>query len=177
MAKFRTQKKSNIKPTRADIKQLSNNVTDYLKYWTNKELDKLQSNSQQPVCIPLKNGYKIGFYKLLIHPNKVCDVFKYGNEFVHRFESKVSAVLYTIYTIKHKFHNADEILYWDSEISKCYTDMTNLRRIIDQARIKKDYVTVDTRMPRLEIAETRLTFARDKIGQIHRLAKINKVWE
>jgi hypothetical protein len=177
MAKSRTQKKSNKNPTPADIQNISNSVTDYLKYWTNKELEKLQSNKLQLVCIPIKNGYKIGFYRLTVHPNRVCDVYKHGNEFVHRFDSKVSAVLYTIYTIKNKFYNADEIMYWDKQISKCYTDMTNLRRIINQARINKDYVTVDTRIPRLEIAEADLSVAREKIAQIHRLAKINKVWE
>jgi hypothetical protein len=55
--------------------------------------------------------------------------------------------------------------------------MLNLRRIIEGARQRKDYVTVDSRQPRLEIAEARLTFARDKISKLHKTAKYYKVWE
>ena len=100
-----------------------------------------------------------------------------NNEFVQRFENKVSAILYVIYTIKKQYWSADEILVWDKEINKCYTDMLNLRRIIEGARQRKDYVTVDTRLTRLEMAETRLTFARDKISKIHKTAKYYKIWE
>ena len=100
----------------------------------------------------------------------------YTDTLIHRFDNKISAILYTIYTIKRQFKTANDILVCDKEINKCYTDMLALRSTIERARQRQDYVTVDTRMPRLELAETRLTLARDKISKIHKTAKYNKVW-
>ena len=176
MAKPHTRKKY-ARPANQDIRAVSNAATDYIKQWTNRELGKLQIEGNTPLCIPVNNGYKIGLYQLIIYPNKTCDVLNHNREFVHRFENKISAILYTIYTIKHKYWAADEILSCDKEINKCYTDMLSLRNTIEQARQRKDYVTVDTRTPRLEIAETRLNLARDRISKLHKTGKYNKVWE
>jgi len=176
MAKSHTRKKydKQVNPT---VAQELNQVTDYIKRWTNRELGKLQEQSSTPICVPTNTGYRIGLYRLHVHPNKTCDVYNHNGEFVHRFEGKISAILYTIYTIKQKYYNASEIITLDREINKCYTDMLSLRRSIDQARLRKDYITVDTRMPRLEMAESRLNIARDKIQRLHRDAKLAKVWE
>lgn len=176
MAKLHTRKKFNKKVPNAVAQEL-NQVTDYIKQWTNRELGKIQEKSSTPICVPTNTGYRIGLYRLHVHPNKTTDVYDHNGEFVHRFESKISAILYTIYTIKRKYASADEILACDKEINKCYTDMLSLRRIVEQARQRKDYITVDTRMPRLEIAETRLNLARDRISKLHKTAKYNKVWE
>jgi len=176
MAKSHTQKKS-ANPAKNEIRAVSNAATDYIKQWTERELGKIRQEQTSPVCIPVKNGYRIGLYHLTINPNKTCDVLNPNREFVHRFEGKISAILYTIYTIKNKLYNAEEIIQCDQEINKCYTDMISLRNAIEKARQRKDYVTVDTRMPRLEIAETRLNLARDKISKLHKTAKYYKIWE
>lgn len=176
MAKSHTRKKFNKKVSPAVAHEL-NQVTDYIKRWTNRELGKLQENSSTPICVPTNTGYRIGLYRLHVHPNKTTDVYDHNGEFVHRFEGKISAILYTIYTIKQRYYNATEILALDSEINKCYTDVLSLRRSIDQARQRKDYVTVDIRMPRLEMAESRLNIARDTIQRLHRDAKLAKVWD
>ena len=55
--------------------------------------------------------------------------------------------------------------------------MLNLRWGVDSARKRNDFVAVDNRQARLEIAENRLNIARNKLLQIHRTAKYNKVWE
>ena len=175
MAKSHTRKKYD-KRVQPAVTQEINQVTDYIKRWTNRELGKLQQE-EGPVCVPIKDGYKIGLYQLTVHPNKTCDLYDINHKFIHRFEGKISAILYTIYTIKQKFYNADEILACDKEINKSYTDVLNLRRTVEQARQRKDYVTVDTRQARLEIAETRLNLARDKISKLHKTAKYYKVWE
>lgn len=176
MAKSHTRKKSG-KPSNHEIRKITNATTDYIKQWTERELGKLHTAEKTPVCIPVNNGYRIGLYHLHINHNKTCDVLNHNREFVHRFETKISAILYTIYTIKRQYWTADDILTWDQEINKNYTDMLNLRRIIDRARERKDYVTVDTRSSRLEIAESKLNYARGKISSMHRTAKLNKVWE
>lgn len=176
MVKSRTRKKS-AKPRDLIVEQKLGQVTDHIKKWTNHELGKLQTRDHIPVCIPVADGYKIGLYKLKVYPNKLCDLSDHNGEFVHRFEHKISAIIYTIYVIKHKYYAADEILMWDREINKNYTDLLSLRRTIEQARIRKDYITVDTRLCRLEIAESKLNFAREQIARIHKHAKLSKVWQ
>ncbi len=175
MAKSHTRKKSTKKPK--PFQQIANLATDYIKQWTERELGKLHGNGQAPVCIPVKNGYRVGLYFLQINQNKTCDVYDHNREFVHRFESKISGILYTIYTIKYHYWKADQILQWDCEINKNYADMINLRHGIEQAIKRKDFIAVDIKRSRLEIAETKLKFARDKISKMHNTAKYNKVWE
>lgn len=176
MVKSHTRKKFDKKVNPAVAKEIGQ-VTDYIKRWTNRELGKIQEQSDTPICVPTNTGYRVGLYRLHVHPNKTTDVYDHNGDFVHRFEGKISAILYTIYTIKKKYYHATEIITCDQEINKCYTDMLSLRRSIEQAKLRKDYVTVDTRMPRLEMAETRLNIARDKIQRLHRDAKLAKVWD
>lgn len=177
MGKSRTKRKFAKTPKPAVLRDVTSATTDYIKKWTDRELNKIQIEAVAPLCIPVKNGYRIGLYHLQIHPNKTCDVLNPNREFMHCFDSKISAILYTIYVSKHQYWRSDEILHWDQEINKHYADVANLRYIIEQAQKRKDYLTVDTRMPRLEIAETRLNLAREHISKIHKTGKYNKVWE
>ena len=121
MAKYYTRKKF-VKKSKetSPVQQLSNIATDYIKQWTQKELSRLQENKDTSICIPTKDGYKIGLYALKVYPNKTCEVYNHNSELVHTFESKVSAVLFTIYTIKHQYRAADEILQLDTIINKNY---------------------------------------------------------
>lgn len=176
MARSRTKRKS-ARNTNPQIQQIAHVATDYIKQWTERELGKLHATEKTPLCIPVRNGYRVGLYKLSINPNKTCDVLDHNGEFVHRFESKISAILYTIYTIKRQYWTADQILYWDQEINKNYTDMLALRRGMEQASRNKQHDLADIRKSRLEIAETRLNLARDRILKMHRTAKYYKVWE
>jgi hypothetical protein len=173
--KFVKKKAENKPPDQ--VTQLTNATTDYIKQWTRRELGRIQEDQETSICIPTKTGYKIGLYTLRVYPNKTCELFDRNNELVHVFENKISAILYTIYTIKHKYWLADDILAHDTEINKHYTDMLTLRRGIERASLNKDYVALDVRQNRLEIAERELAVARAKIAQIHRIAKLNKVWE
>jgi hypothetical protein len=116
-------------------------------------------------------------YNLRVYPNKTCELFDRNNELIHIFEHKISAILYTIYTIKHRYRDADDILQLDTDINKNYTDMLTLRRGIARANLEKDYVALDSRQNRLEIAERDLELARAKMMKIHRHAKLAKVWE
>ena len=176
MAKSPTRKKFNNKNPVVP-RAVSNAATDYIKQWTTRELGKIQTDKVETICIPVKDGYRIGLYHLHLNPNKTCDVLDPNREFVHRFDNKISAILYTIYTIKRKYWIADNILQLNTEINKNYTDMLSLRRCIEQAVIRRDFVAVDIMQNRLEIAESQLNLTRGKIQQIHRTAKLAKVWE
>ncbi len=176
MARSRTRKKS-ARPPNSQIRKLTNVATDYIKQWTERELGKLHVSETSPVCVPVKNGYRIGLYHVHVNPNKTCDVLDHNREFVHRFESKISAILYTIYTIKRQYWTADQLLRCDREINKHYMDTLALRHCIEQARRRRDYDTVDIKNSRLEIAESLLNLARDRILKMHRTGKYNKVWE
>lgn len=174
MAKLHTSKKSNnIHP---DVARELHQVTDYIKQWTDKELADLHTN-RTPICIPVKGGYKIGLYNLRTFPNKMCEVWNHNNELVHAFKDKVSAVLYTIYTIKNKHWIADDILRLDREINKNYSDVLTMRRFIESARKRNEHEHADIREARLHTAETKLTYAQAKMQDIHRRAKLAKVWE
>jgi len=173
--KFVNKKATNKSPDQ--VTQLTNQATDYIKQWTQRELGKLQENQDTSICIPTNTGYKIGLYNLRVYPNKTCELFDRNGELVHVFENKISAILYTIYSIKKRYWLADNILRIDTEINKHYTDMLALRRGIVHATLEKDYVALDSRQNRLEIAERELGLARAKIAQIHRTAKLNKVWD
>ena len=178
MVKSYTRKKFvKKKKTNTALTQELNQVTDYIKQWTNRELGKLQETQNTNICIPTNTGYKIGLYNLRVHPNKTCEVFDCNNELIHVFESKISAILYTIYSIKRKYHPADEILAIDTVINKNYTDMLSLRRGVENARKQQDYVSMDIRQIKLDIAENQLAQARAKMSQLHRHAKLSKVWE
>jgi hypothetical protein len=181
MVKSHTRKKF-VKPrTEVEapnkLKQVTSATTDYIKKWTQRELARMQQEESIPICLPTDDGYRIGQYRLKLHKNKTCDVLDHNLEFVHRFEDKISAILYVIYTLKKRYYQADQILGLSTEINKCYADMLNLRWGVDSARKRNDFVAVDNRQARLEIAENRLNIARNKLLQIHRTAKYNKVWE
>lgn len=176
MAKSRTRKKSKNRTPPAVTKQITNIATEYITQWTKRELGKIQTQSNT-ICVPTKNGYLVGLYRIQINPNKTCDVLDHNQEFVHTFENKISAVLYAIHTIKKQYYQADQILYWDREINKNYTDIRSLRRAMEVAVKRKDFASVDIRQSRLEIAESKLNLAREHISKIHKTAKYNKVWE
>jgi Holliday junction resolvase-like predicted endonuclease len=171
----RSQAKVAVTPTA--LKQITTATTDYIKQWTQRELVKIQDKEQIPVCVPVKNGYKIGLYTLTVYPNKTCDVFDRNQEFVYRFDDKISAILYTIYTIKKKYWIADDLVKLNIEINKHYNDMLSFRRSLERAQQGQDYVTVDVRQTRLEIAEFYLKLARDKLSKIHKTAKYYKIWD
>jgi hypothetical protein len=172
MVKSRTRKKSSKSPSKFIPKVVAAELdlaANYIKQWTTRELSKL-------VCIPVSDGYRIGLYHIRVYPNKTSDLINPNGEFIHRFEGKISAILYTIYTIKKRYSTATDIINLDTEINKNYTDMLNLRRTIAGAIERQDFVTVDIRQNKLEIVEHDLKVARDKLQQIHRTAKFNKVW-
>ena len=181
MAKLPTRKKfAKRRPTvetPSQLKQVTSATTDYIKKWTQRELAKIQREESTPICIPTDDGYRIAQYRLKVHNNKTCDVLDHNLEFIHRFEDKVSAILYVIYTLKQKYYQADQLLGLSTEINKCYADMLSFRWGVEQARKRKDFIAVDNRQARLEIAENRLNVARNKILKIHKEAKYLKVWE
>jgi hypothetical protein len=176
MAKSRTRKTSakNLPP---EIAGQLNSVTDYIKHWTDRELKNIKNSNNVPVCIPTKDGYRLGTYRIRVFPNKTSELFDQNRRLIHAFSNKISAVLYTIYTLKMNYKTADEILFWDKEINKNYTDLCSLKRTIERARKNSDYETVDIRTARLEVAQTKLDFARDRQQTLHNLARFNKVWE
>jgi hypothetical protein len=175
MAKSRTRK-TYAKQLPAEIAVQLDTVTDYIKQWTDRELEKIKTTSQLPVCVPVKDGYRLGSYRIRVFPNKTCELYNHNRELIHVFGSKISAVLYTLYMIKMNYRIADEIMLWDKEINKNYTDSLSLKRTIDKAVRAKDYETVDIRTARLEIAQSKLDFARNKLTALHNHAKFSKVW-
>lgn len=179
MVKSHTQKKHTSKKKAVLPPIMVNAIdqaTEKIKQWTRHELARLHQD-RNTSCIPIRNGYKIGLYTLEIFPNKTCIVRDHNNESLHTFDTKLSAILYTIYRIKCQFTVSEQILLLDREINKNYVDTQTLTHGIDSARKLRDYVKVDAGLARLELSQKRLDLARDKISKIHRLAKYTKIWE
>ena len=175
MVKSHTRKKSADR-TPPELRVLTNHLADHLKHWTAKQLDTFQSQ-QEVICLPTKHGYKIGLYNLRVFPNKMTEVWDRNHELIHVFREKVSAVLYTIYTIKKQYWIANDIKYLDQEINKNYTDILTMRKCMESAVKRGDYVYADIRQARLDTAQYKLTRAQEQLSAIHRRAKIAKVWE
>jgi hypothetical protein len=152
-------------------------VSNYIKDWTKREISRIHQTEKSPICIPIDRGYRIGLYRIETADKKYYSVYNPNQELVHTFESRISAVLYTIYTIKQKYSMADNILQTDREINKNTIDIMSMRRCIERAKKQQDYDIVDIRMARVEIAEALLLQARDNLSKIHRHAKYNKVWD
>lgn len=176
MVKSRTRKKLDKRKQSNTLPEISA-ATDYIKRWTNRELVKIEQEENTPICIPTNDGYRIGHYRIKVYPNKTCDLLDNNQVFVHRFEGKVSAILYAIYSIKKRYYKSDEIMQLSKEINKNYTDLVHLQHAVEQVRKNKDFVRVDAIQARLEVAQTRLSIAREKMQVIHRIAKLAKVWE
>lgn len=178
MAKSRTRKKQSkpLPPMPPDARQQVDAVADYIKDWTYRELAKLQHKERKPICIPTNRGYKIGLYSLEMNPNKTCDLYDANKDLVHTFDSKVNAVLYTLYTIKNFLNKAQEIIELDSEINKHYADIKALQHRQNVAKTRKEYDIVDIRAARLDIITQKLDLAKNKLLKIRLHAKYNKVW-
>jgi hypothetical protein len=176
MAKSYTRKKFN-KAIPPDVARQLDSVTDYIKHWTLHELHQLQTQQTTPICIPVKNGYRVGLYMLRVYNNKKCDVFDPNGEIVHGFANQRSAILYTIYTIRKLYKQADNILKLDIEINKNSADIQAWRAHIITAKKRKDYDTVDIRTARMQMAQKQLEIALDKISKIYLTAKYNKIWD
>ena len=174
MARSHTPKKSNN--VHIELAQEVKAATNYIKQWTTKELGELQ-RQRVAVCVSTKTGYRIGLYTLRVFPSKHTEVWNHNGDLVHVFQEKVSAVLYTIYTIKHNYGIAEQLLNLDTEIHKQNTDIILLRRFIESAQKKGDYTSADVREARLHTAELKLQQARAQLQVIHRRAKVAKVWE
>jgi hypothetical protein len=177
MAKSSTRKKSNNLAIPKEGVELMNSFTDYVKAWTEREFKTLHEIRDTSICVPTSDGYRIGLYRLRVHKNKTCSVYDRNENFVHTFETKVSAVIYTIYNIKHRFTLADELLSLDREINRNYTDTLVLKRGIEYARKHHDYVSMDIKQARLQEAELLLTKSKDKVSTMLATAKARKVWQ
>ena len=106
MAKSRTRKKFAKQIVPPELKEISDVATGYIKFWTTRELWRMQQEQQTPICLPIKNGYKIGIYTLKTHKNHAYEVLDINQDSIHIFNSKISAILYTIYIIKNKLIKA-----------------------------------------------------------------------
>jgi hypothetical protein len=171
MAKSSTRKKSGKSQVSSELKQLTDLATNYIKDWTERELGRHSS-----ACIAIKNGYRIGLYKILSNNVKMWDVLNGHGEVVHTFDSKVSAILYTLYTIKGRYATADRLRHLDLELNKHYMDIMSTRNVMEKCRKNKDFEAYDIRRSRLDLSEKLFEIVKNDIAEMHRIAKFNKVW-
>ena len=153
-------------------------ITQYVKYWTETELQRLTVDENLPVCLPLGNrGFLIGPFKVLSVGKHCWRVLDRNDEIVHDFGQKLSAVFYCLATQDNRLNLARNILTADAEVSRLELDQdtyANTRRV---SLKKQDYFRADLANMRYINARYQLDYANQELEKTINTAKYLKVQE
>lgn len=183
-ATHHTRKKSKPKAyeklgfTRDQIEQAARATTEYLKEWTDRELQHLVLEQKIPVCLPIGDrGFLIGRYQMRPIGNHTWRVLDNNQEFVHDFSRKLSAVFYCLTTQLNKLNLAREILTADTSVGKLELDQDYYMYSIKNYTKKQDFFRVDLAKLRYIQAQHDLRFANQELEKTINTAKYLKVQE
>lgn len=170
------RKNKNLADQRIDL--AADITTQYLKYWTDKELKRLTQDEKLPVCLPLGNrGFLVGSYKVLSIGQHCWRVLDHNDELVYDFGRKLSAVFYCLTTQANKLNLARYIVIADTRVSRLEIDQdtyVNTRRINLK---KKDYFRADLANMRYINNRYQLHYANEELEKTINTAKYLKVQE
>jgi hypothetical protein len=153
-------------------------TTQYLKYWTDKELKRLTIDENLPVCLPLGNrGFLIGSYKVLSVGQHCWRVLDRNDELVHDFGRKLSAVFYCLTTQANKLNLARDIMTTDARVSRLEIDQDNYANSRKLNLKKKDYFRADLANMRYINNRYQLHYANEELEKTINTAKYLKVQE
>lgn len=164
--------------TRDQIEQAADATTQFLKAWTDRELQDLVLNQKIPVCLPIGDrGFLIGRYRMYPVGKHTWRVLDNNHEFVHDFSRKLSAVFYCLTTQLNKLNLAREILTADTAVGKLELDQDYYMYSIKNYTKKQDFFRVDLAKLRYIQAEHELRFANQELEKTINTAKYLKVQE
>lgn len=164
--------------TQDQIEQAARATTEYLKEWTDRELQDLVLNQKIPVCLPIGDrGFLIGRYRMYPIGKHTWRVLDNNQEFVHDFSRKLSAVFYCLTTQLNKLNLAREILTADTAVGKLELDQDYYMYSIKNYTKKQDFFRVDLAKLRYIQAEHDLGFANQELEKTINTAKYLKVQE
>lgn len=160
------------------VEQAAKATTEYLKAWTDRELQHLVQNEKIPVCLPLGDrGFLIGQYQMRTLGNHTWRVLDNNQEFVHDFSRKLSAVFYCLTIQLNKLNLAREILTADAAVGKLEVDQDFYMHSIKNYTKKQDFFRVDLAKLRYIQAQHQLRFANQELEKTINTAKYLKVQE
>jgi hypothetical protein len=160
------------------IEQAARATTEYLKAWTDRELQHLVLEENIPVCLPLGDrGFLISGYQVEQVGKYTWRVLDRNQEFVHDFSRKLSAVFYCLTTQLNKLNLARNILTADSTVSKLELDQQFYMHSIKNYTKKQDFFRVDLAKMRYINAQHQLKFANQELEKTINTAKYLKVQE
>ena len=160
------------------VEQAARATTEYLKAWTDRELQDLVLNQKIPVCLPIgDHGFLIGRYRMSPIGKHTWRVLDNNQEFVHDFSRKLSAVFYCLTTQLNKLNLAREILTADTAVGKLELDQDYYMYSIKNYTKKQDFFRVDLAKLRYIQAEHQLRFANQELEKTINIAKYLKVQE
>jgi hypothetical protein len=164
--------------TPAQIEQAAEATTQFLKAWTDRELQDLVLNQKLPVCLPIGNhGLLVGRYKMMPQGKDCWRVLDNNGEKVHDFSRKLSAVFYCLTTQINKLNLAREILTADTTVGRLELDQDYYTHTLKTSLKKQDYFKADLAKLRYIQAEHELKFAIRELEKTINTAKYLKVQE
>ena len=164
--------------TQDQIEQAARATTEYLKEWTDRELQDLVLNQKIPVCLPIGDrGFLIGRYRMYPVGKHTWRVLDNNQEFVHDFSRKLSAVFYCLTTQLNKLNLARSILTADTAVGKLELDQDYYMYSIKNYAKKQDFFRVDLAKLRYIQAQHELVFANQELEKTINTAKYLKVQE
>ena len=160
------------------VEQAAKATTEYLKSWTDRELQHLVQEQKIPVCLPIGDrGFLIGRYKMM-QINKECwRVIDNNGENLNDFSRKLSAVFYCLTSQLNKLNLAREILVADTTVSKLEIDQDYYRYTMRVSLKNHDYFRADLAQMRYIQAQHQLRFANQELEKTINIAKYLKVQE
>ena len=160
------------------VEQAARATTEYLKEWTDRELQDLVLNQKLPVCLPIGNhGLLVGRYKMMPVGKDCWRVLDNNGELVHDFSRKLSAVFYCLTTQINKLNLARAILTADTSVGRLELDQDYYAHTMKTSLKKQDYFKADLAKLRYINAQQQLKFANQELEKTINTAKYLKVQE
>lgn len=176
MAKSHTRDTFN-NPTKDDIDKVIAGTAQYIAAWTQREFAKLANNKKLPLIWPLpKGGYIIGKQRV-ISAGGYWQLQNSHGDVKYTFESKQSAIFYSLCDQINQHRIADMIRVTDYEVMRYKNDIVHFESSLKRAEKKQDSFGISIWTARLEDAKLRLNFAQIQLQKSIKSAKYLKVWD
>ena len=177
MAASRTKNASNKNPTKQQADAVIQLAAQYISAWTQKEFTQISVNKKIPLIWPIPGGgYIIGHRRIVPHQG-YWQLQDYSHRPVHTFDSKQSAIFYSLCDQVKSYHLADMIRITDSEVMRLKNDVIHYDRSLERGIKQKDTVAISIWSARLDEARIKLAAVQIQLQKSIKSAKYLKVWD
>lgn len=181
MAKYYSKRKSKTRQPAAAVDVVKNEIdaaVQYVGHWQQRELSTLANRPKEatPVCVPIgQDSYIVGRFGIRKYSGLWYSIDTRTEQEQH-FNSKKTAVLHALCTLKGRLTMAEEILHYDQQVSKLSNDINIYQHRIDSAVKNKDYWRLDYYSTRQSGAQYKLDDVKKRLQKTIDLAKYFKIW-